>query len=56
MKLSPDFEKFLSFIAEILYRDESFLKDLESYSRGVTIRKGDYIDSYGRVLPRCLFY
>ena len=30
MKLSPDFEKFLSFIPEILSRDESFLKDLES--------------------------
>ena len=43
MKLSPDFEKFLSFIPEILSRDESFLKDLESCTRGVTIRKGDYL-------------
>ena len=43
MKLSPDFEKFLSFIPEILSRDESFLRDLESCTRGVTIRKGDYL-------------
>lgn len=43
MKLSPDFEKFLSFIPKILSQDESFLKDLKSYTRGVTIRKGDYL-------------
>ena len=47
MKLSPDFEKFLSFIPEILSRDESFLKDLESCTRGVTIRKGDYLIENG---------
>ena len=52
MKLSPDFEKFLSFIPEILSRDESFLKDLESCTRGVTIRKGGLFDSYGRVCAK----
>ena len=54
MKLSPDFEKFLSFIPEILSRDESFLKDLESCTRGVTIRKGIF-DSYGRVVQDAYF-
>ena len=49
MKLSPDFEKFLSFIPEILSRDESFLKDLESCTRGVTIRKGDYLIRTGEL-------
>ena len=55
MKLSPDFEKFLSFIPEILSRDESFLKDLESCTRGVTIRKGDYLIRTGELCQDAYF-
>ena len=55
MKLSPDFEKFLSFIPEILSRDESFLKDLESCTRGVTIRKGDFLIRTGELCQDAYF-
>ena len=55
MKLSPDFEKFLSFIPEILSRDESFLRDLESCTRGVTIRKGDYLIRTGELCQDAYF-
>ena len=54
-ELSPDFEKFLSFIPEILSRDEIFPKGFgKLYSRCDNPERGLF-DSYGRVVQDAYF-
>lgn len=43
MEIDPHFARLLADIPEALARDEVFVKELESCTRVVTVRKGDYL-------------
>ena len=55
MYLSPNFEKFLSFIPKHLSLDDSFFKDLEACTSFVIIRKGDYLICTGELCQDAYF-
>lgn len=55
MKTDPHFARLLADIPEALARDEVFVKELQSCTRVVTVRKGDYLLRTGELCQDAYF-
>lgn len=55
MEIDPHFARLLADIPEALARDEVFVKELESCTRVVTVRKGDYLLRSGELCQDAYF-
>ena len=55
MQTDPHFARLLADIPEALARDEVFVKELQSCTRVVTVRKGDYLLRTGEVCQDAYF-